>query len=261
MTILGALANALTSSMRVIGSTVVGKHGAVLVGVEGPAGGLDDFDEDAGGEERSDVEFFSSPGLVWRPRAKEVVDGDELEAEARGFRTSEGIVPIAWRDLRFHRAFPAPKPGTVALVGYGGGFIAFDDTEDLGQTLATNLTVYVPYDFVDGVPTKAHSLIIGRDANGKPVVDLSSGEGPGFTILDKETTWKNSAGDAFIVLNDEGIFFNGNVRANGAWDINGARIDATGDVTVPIGPTSVSLRTHMHPTAMGPSGVPIPSAP
>lgn len=255
MRALSTISNAVIASLRVVGSTVVGPHNAVLMGVEGPSGGLEDFEEDLGGESRPDVESFGAPGIVFRPRPRETIGGQDLEAESKGVRTSEGVIPLAWRDLRWNRVFPAPKPGTIALVGYGGGFLAFDDTE----SKLTNGTLYIPYDAdSDGQVTKAHSLIMGRDGNGKPIVEFSSGEGPAFTILGRETVWRNATGNAFLVLNDDGFAFYGNVRGTGAWDINGAAITPAGDVTSALG---VSLQTHLHPTAMGPSGTPIPTSP
>jgi hypothetical protein len=62
------------------------------------------------------------------------------------------LIPFTWRDLRLNKVYPAPKPGTVALVGYGGAFLSFDDT-DAGETLAT---LYVPYEG----GTKCHSIIL-----------------------------------------------------------------------------------------------------
>lgn len=252
MGVLDLFSNAIVVSLRVVGSTIAGRNNAVLMGVEGPSGGLDDFEDEEGGESRTDVESWGAPGIVFRPRPEETIDGQVLGAEAKGVRTPEGAIPLAWRDLRWNRMFPAPRPGTIALVGYGGGFVALDDNDDK----TTNLTIYVPYDFHDGVPSKAHSVQIGKDSNGKPILEMSSGEGPAFTILGRETVWRNAPGNAFLVLNDDGFVFNGNVRANGAWDVNGATITPIGDVKTQ---TGVSLMTHLHPTAMGPSGPPTPT--
>lgn len=131
------------SHLSVTGSTVYGPHSAVLMGGDSGVGSTTEGEEQ--GETSQDAEAYGAPGIVFRPRPPESVstpDGTQVVgAEAMAGRTPDGLVPLAWRDLRFNRAFPAPKPGTVALVGYGGGFLSFDDSDDL-ETIGA---LYVPY--------------------------------------------------------------------------------------------------------------------
>lgn len=142
---------------RILGSTVVGKYSTVLEGLEGTVGGAD---EDDPGEHMTDAEAYGALGLVVRPRVPEDIDGQTLSAEGVGFRTPAGIVPLARRDLRLNRRFPSPKPGTVALVGYGGAFLSFDDAD--GDT--TLATLKVPYARVNGTATKELSIVIDPES-------------------------------------------------------------------------------------------------
>ena len=98
---------------------------------------------------------------------------EELKAEAYGTRRGDQVIPITWRDLRFNRVFPNPEPGTVALVGYGGGFLSFGDASG-GDGYGSVTTLYCPYDFTDGVPAKAHVLALDPDGE---FVSLIHGDG------------------------------------------------------------------------------------
>lgn len=157
--------------VRVLGSTVVGEHGAVLWGGDGAVGGIDDPLQDTSGELFTDVEQYSGP-IVWRPRPPEQVAGKTLNAEGIAARKGGGLIPLAVRDLRFNRRFPNPKPGSVALVGYGGGFLAFDDTP-AGTSRAT---LYVPYDFSGDTPAKAHSITVDPETRAINVLHADGGQ-------------------------------------------------------------------------------------
>jgi hypothetical protein len=145
-----SLSGFVATFLRVIGSTVVGRHSAVAVGGEGGVGALDDFNADAPGERVEDAEAFGAPGIVFRPRPPSEHDGDLLSAESMALRIGGRSVPVAWRDLRLNRAYPAPKAGSVALVGYGGGFLSFEDSSALESTA----TLYVKYG------SKAHAIVL-----------------------------------------------------------------------------------------------------
>jgi hypothetical protein len=210
---------------RVLGSTVVGKHSAVLEGLEGTVSGPD---EDDPGENMSDVEAYGALGLIARARVPSKVDGDELAAEGYGLRTPGGIIPLARRDLRLNRRFPNPKPGTVALVGYGGGFLSFDDAD--GDTSLG--TLYVPYERdVSGTVTKAHMISIGRDGNGTPFLGIISGEGPRVTLLGTEVVVASKDGSKRLEVNDAGVNAVGPFKAASGADLGG--------------PTSRALAMHL----------------
>lgn len=182
------LGNWATVTVLVEGSTVDGPHNAVLLG-GGGIGGLED-DE---GEIGQDIEAFGAPGIVWRPRVPEEIDGETVGAELVALRASDSLLPASVRDLRWNRAFPAPKPGTVALVGYGGGFFSQDDTDSGDGTVQV---IYCPYAFSGGVATKAHSIIVDPDEESITIV-----HGDGFAV---------------VLQKDEGI----TLRADGTTFIN-----------------------------------------
>lgn len=135
------------SDFRATGSSVAGKHSAVLLGGTGTVGSMDDDDSPEAnvGENVGEVESYGVPCIVWRPRAPETITtngvDEELAAEGKAIRTGSGLVPVASRDLRLNRKYPAPKEGSSAFVGYGGGFLSFEDTP-AKESLST---WYIPY--------------------------------------------------------------------------------------------------------------------
>ena len=115
-------------------------------------------------------------------------------------RVGDGLIPMTWRDLRLNRAFPAPKAGTVALVGYGGGFLSLDDTDaNSGDQKATIQVFYCPYSFSGGVPAKAHCIIVD------PVEGISIIHGDGASFLmgkDKSIMLQSPDGQSFVKVQD-----------------------------------------------------------
>ena len=205
------LSSVVATFVRVIGATVVGEHSAVLLGGEGVVGDVDDPLGDGSSDKFTNAESLGSLGLVVMPRPPEEIGGKMLAAEGVGMRLGGSTVPIALRDLRLNRRFSAPKPGSVALVGYGGGFLAFDDTADK----LTRATLYVPYAFSGGVPTKAMSISIDPEAESMMLIH---GDGyavvldkdNGITLRADETTWMNmKPGETTIVSSK--IVLQGNV--------------------------------------------------
>jgi hypothetical protein len=67
------LSGLISTVFRIIGSTVVGKHSAVLEGLEGAVGGVE---EDEPGENMTDVEAYGALGLIARPRVASVTNGE-----------------------------------------------------------------------------------------------------------------------------------------------------------------------------------------
>jgi hypothetical protein len=214
----------VSSFFRVLGSTVVGNEqtdeSAVLFGVDGTVTGFGSFDEDEPGEQMVDVEALGALGIIARPRrpSKNSKTGKEEAAEGYGLRTPAGIKPLAYRDLRLNRRFPSPKEGTIAFVGYGGAFLAFDDAD--GDT--SHATLYVPYERNgSGVVTKAHMVTIGKDDSGKPMLALISGEGPRVTLLDDEVVVANKDGSTRLEVNDAGVNAVGPFKAASGADLGG----------------------------------------
>ena len=197
------------SYMEVTGSSVEGNHHAVLVG---GSSGVGSFTEGLSGEIEQDAEAYGAPGIVFRPRPAEDVDTptgvETLKAEAMAARVGDRLVPLAWRDLRFNRVYANPKAGSVALVGYGGGFLAFEDTSsNTGDQKGTICVLYCPREFTAGVHAKAHSLIMDPVQN---TIALLHGDGMavvmdpdnGITMRADGTTYMNLQPGKFTVVAD-----------------------------------------------------------
>jgi hypothetical protein len=218
---------------RVIASSVSTRTKAVLLNVAGPAGApdLDNLEDDEAGERAFNQDHYTALGIIARPRPPSTVfpaqSGSEVSAEAVALRTGDGLVPIAYRDLRLHARYPAPKEGSIALVGYAGGFHSLDDVDDVPLTdpqgrpvpnKATVQTFYVPYQHnLEGVPAKAHVITIDPTPGNE---SISIVHGSGMAILMKaggknSATIKNKAGNAYVEVNDDGITANGNLVVNG----------------------------------------------
>lgn len=207
-----SLSSLLFTTVRVLGSAIAGPHSAVLVSGKG-LGGDDDTDDAVNGETMTDDAAFGAPGIVWRPRPPSSHDGEEIAAESRVIRTPSGPEVVAWRDLRWHRNYPAPKEGSMAFVGYGGGFLAFEDTENG----LSSFTLYVPYNKnSQGVPQKAMSVSIDPEQES---LMLIHGDGYAVTMdpdngivhrSDNGTSFTQLKGGAFSVVADT-ISLQGNV--------------------------------------------------
>lgn len=114
-------------------------------------------------------------------------------------------------------------------------------------------TAYFEYE--DG--STAHLFTFGVDGNGDPIITIAHGDGQALEFFKGKSILKNKSGSVFLQLDDDGMVLNGNIKGTGALEVNGARIDPTGDF---ITKTGVSLTFHVHPTAMGPSGTPVPTS-
>lgn len=215
---------------RVVASSVSPRTRAVLLNIVGAAGDADGSGDDEAGETATNQEHFTALGIIARPRPPSRVlpaqSGPEVGAEAVALRTGDGLVPIGYRDLRLHARYPAPKEGTIALVGYAGGFHSLDDVDDVPLTSqgksvpnkATLQTFYVPYQHnLDGVPAKAHVITIDPRPGNE---SISIVHGDGMAVLMKHggknsVVVKNKAGNAYIEVNDDGNTLNGNTVING----------------------------------------------
>ncbi len=196
------LTSSIFTVLRVLGSTIEGPHKAVMVGGEGLGG----FGDDEPPEKPDGIEAYGAPGIVWRPRVAETVGKDRFVAEAFSARVAEGLVPLSWRDLRWHKAFPAPQPGTTAFVGYAGGSASWDDvdmdaTSGSGAVKNQRFTLYVPYaKDSSGTPTKAHAIVADPESE---ALMLVHGDGYAF-VLDKDNgvTMRSKTGSSWMNLKD-----------------------------------------------------------
>lgn len=129
------------------------------------------------------------------------------------FRWNQRRQSMAWLgdDPRIAPLLPQLKKGGSVQYASDGSFASFDPETH-------TWTLYVPY---SDSPAKAHLVTVGKDGNGTPIVELASGEGPGFTILDKVTTLKNASGSAYLFLDDDGTNVVGPLKAAGGADLGG----------------------------------------
>ncbi len=237
------LTSGLFTVLRVLGSTIEGPYKAVMVGGEGGIGG---FGDDAPGEAPDGIEAYGAPGIVWRPRTPEQAGKDKLVAEAFVARVPEGMVPLSWRDLRWNRAFPAPKPGTIALVGYAGGSASWEDVEAASSndpvTKVKNqrLTIYIPYaKNAEGVATKAHAIVADPETGS---ISLIQGDGYAL-VLDEDNgiTARSKSGASWWALKDD------------TFDVVASKISLRGVVAMGANTTAAL------PLLAGPASPPSPS--
>lgn len=260
--IVGSFFDRTFARVTVASSSLSPDTGQPLYDVSGA--GLSDDPTDSKGESKDAQEGYSAGGVVFRPLAPE--KGQDLFLEALAVRTSDGLVPMVYRDKRILERINrgggvAPKEGQILYAGYGGAFLSYEfqatDTRD-------NVMMYVPYERNGaGVPTKAHIITLGKDGSGKPLVSVISGEGPRLVLLEDKGQLVNKDGTSWLEVAPDGVNVVGNFKVFGACDLNGVTIDAVGNLSAPLevaamaSAVPVHLSLHLHPTAMGPSGLPV----
>lgn len=171
-------------------------------------GGLEGTEADDDGEQGQAQEVFTALGDISRPLPP---DGDVF-LEAMAFRTADGLIPFAFRDIRLHRQFPNPAPGTIGRVHYGGGF----HTMDLSTADTTIHTIYAPYEFdAQGVPQKAHAIVIDTTPGNESVV-VTHGKGHALAMRDDDVVLRVDA-ETYIegkpgewIFRGTKLFFKGN---------------------------------------------------
>ncbi len=184
-----------------------------IMGFEGEVGspGSVTFDDGTAAEGTNDAEIYTAPGIIGRPLPPRTINGVEQHMDVVCIQTVEGLVPIAYRDLRLAMAGgSAPGEGVLAFVGYGGGFHSMTPVE-IGADPAGGGTlhvIYCPFDFdSDGVAQKAHSIILDPTVGNESIM-IAHANGLALTMSDadkKAIVMKNAAGDATLRLDDDGI--------------------------------------------------------
>ncbi len=251
--IVGSFFDRVFARVEVSKSSISTQTGQPLYDVRGIGDPSDSDGTKPGSEERDAQEAFTSGGVLFRPPPPE--KGQDLFLEALAARTSDGLVPMAFRDRRIlfwlnKGGGVAPKEGQIIYAGYGGAFLAFDLVSD-------NRNMVMLYGPVErdgsGVPTKAHTLIFDPETNS---VSLVHGDGAQFRMLaDKEvhlsiedSTWMQMKPGVFNVQADQiglvGSVFIGNTT--------------TGVPLVRFPEFATTYDAHTHTTGMGPSGPPLP---
>ena len=196
---------------HVITSTVDAETNALRYNVVG----LGVLDQDADGavntdpelsEGTNDADVFGTAPVLCRPLPPETIRGQQFHLEVACVREADGLTPIATRDLRLKMPGSAPNEGTVALVGYGGGFLSHSAVD--GGAGGTISVMYCPFDFDDdGNAQQAHSITLDpTDGNSSIVIAHANGLAITFSDEDKKALLlKNAAGDATIRVDDDGV--------------------------------------------------------
>jgi hypothetical protein len=113
----------------------------------------------------------------------------------------------------------APNEGTVALVGYGGGYHSISPVDNADMKKGAIQVIYCGYDFdSSGVAGKAHTIIMDPTSGNESVMIVHA-EGMAITMGDaankKSLVLKNANGDAWIRLDNDGITLSGKIVLNG----------------------------------------------
>lgn len=194
--------------VKVIRSEVRGENAAVLYDIVGIGGFSSDLTSadltDDGSEQAPQQPAYQALGILSAPLPP---SDQQLFLEAMAVRTSDGLEPFAYKDLRLNRAAnptgaaAAPAPGQTMLVGYGGGVISHQMTPDnVGDQKGSITHLYVPYAYSNGVPTKSHAIIIDP-TDGNSSIQLIHGDGVRF-LLQEET----GAGPGILATIDNATF-------------------------------------------------------
>lgn len=150
---------------------------------------------------RDGQEAYSGP-VVFRPPAGKDRAKPDLLLEALAARTSDGLVPFAFRDERIlywlNRGSDTPsvpKAGQVVYPGYGGAMLSFE-VKDSANGPVNVVVLYCPYDRdSNGVPQKAHMVMLDPTPGNEAValvhalgLAITMTEADGIVLRADETT-------------------------------------------------------------------------
>lgn len=192
---------------RVTGSSLGDNNGSVLFDIEGVGFDTSEAGDDGvsvdNSEIRSQQEAYSALGVVGRPPVSKDDEVPDLLLQTIHARVSEGSIPFAYRDPRILKwlniggSKTVPKPGQIALAGYGGSFMSFETIDESNGP--TNICVlYCPYARdADGVPQKAHMMMLDPTA-GNESIAIVHAEGLSIT-MSKDHGIVIAAGDATVL--------------------------------------------------------------
>jgi len=182
----------LLTLARIVASSLGKQNGSVSVNLRVSA---DDDDE---GEDGSTEEpLFTGPAM-FRP-LDPTPDG---AAEAVVARVTDGLQPIAVRDLRLAKARGALGRGVTTLPGYGGAFVSVDYQ---AASATDTVTIYVPD---DSNPKKASLAMIDK----AQMVFLHK-RGQYIALYDDGSIALVSAdGQSFVTVSNAGVALSGPLK-------------------------------------------------
>lgn len=189
---------------KVVSSSIDEATHAVQFNIHGIAG-MDQHDDgasvdegDDAGEGQNDAEVFGALGIVGRPLAPETRLGQELHAETASVRQAEGLIPIACRDLRLRMPGNGPTEGTVAFIGYGGGFHSLTAVDKgAGGTIHV---LYCPFDFDgSGIAQKAHAITMDPTPGNESVMVVHA-DGQAIVMFEKKIVLKSPDGTSILTI-------------------------------------------------------------
>ncbi|TDI91267.1 MAG: hypothetical protein E2O75_04995 [Chloroflexi bacterium] len=194
------------------------------------------------GEGTNDAEVFGQAAVLVRPLPPEIIDGQVFHLEVACIRETDGLVPIATRDLRLKMPGAAPNEGTVAFVGYGGGFLSHSAVDSgAGGTISV---MYCPYDFdADGNAQKAHSITLDPTSGNESII-IAHANGLAVTMDDQDKhaiVLKNTDGSASLRVDDDGVTLTGAQIVLNGTVIVGSNLTAVPLLAGPASPPSSKL--------------------
>jgi hypothetical protein len=197
---------------RALASQLQGASNAVLLSLKF----LEDFDDPESGESSPAEPMYTGLGLYGRPlppvsATAATLDSPEGECEVLAWKQEDRAYAFAYRDLRIS-AKANPAEGEVGIAQYQGGFISLaPNTDEDGTTI----TIYAPRN-VSGVATAASVITLdSTDGNQQITLMHEKGQSVCLTAEDK-IVLMNKTGTAYIEINNDGIFLNGNCYLNGS---------------------------------------------
>jgi hypothetical protein len=199
-----ALVDYIAAFGRALASSVDPKTKVVMVQVAG-IGSMDPLAPEEGananqqGEQAEKMPEMGPLGMLWRHLPPGKLDGRTVHADVVCLKTADGLVPVAWRDLRLYKAFPdGLAEGQIAVAGYGKGFYSLTLNAD-GENIHV---IYCPYDFnASGTPAKAHCVILDPDQG----VSIAHADGMAITMHQQTLTLRSDTGGARIFMQGDQI--------------------------------------------------------